>query len=1253
MRKTHMQNRQEIGMDQESRLELLSLLSEQLRQAGKDPQARIGALLGFCGWIMGAQAMVVWHRQDKPVVNHRWQVPSELSEELLERNLLSLSSRGKGETRGAEGLPYGFSVSHPVQLGAGVPGRLEALFRDEIEPGNVHREALELTSLLVETLELNTSEEIRKALLESQTRYQALLDANPDLMFIFSEDGIYLDYRVIDKSMMVAEPEEMLGKSVFDLLPRHLAEKTIEAINHVRTTGTVYIHEYSLELEETRYFEARFVPCGTNRYLSIIRDITRQKQDALRRGESEEKYRRIYETANEGIMAFDEEHHIIQVNNSFCRMIGYGREELLGRDPRGFLFEDDLPEHDKKMSQRRQGQHDVYERRFRKKNGATLWTLVSATSVLGENGEFTGSFSMLQDITMRKAIEQKMTNSIARYALQRNCMAYISVSPLIRDGNIAEISREIDSLAAKALEVERVSVWLFDPQETKLSCIDLYESSKNNHSSGLTLNSAEYGNEFNYLKSAKYIDTDDPSSDPRTQGYTETYLKPNNITSMLDVVIRTSGKDYGLLCLEHVGQKHVWEEDEISFACQLADQIALTVGNRDRRQTEKALKDSEERYRILLELAPIGIAVHSEGKVVFTNPAGAKLIGYATPEEMIGTPITDYVHERSFEEAFSRLDRLLKGEKGLYPTEYYFRKRDGSPAPVEVTATLLKYNNKPSVQIIFSDISSRKKAEVEIRRNIERLTSIANILQYRTDSVQDFLDFALSEAVRLTESSIGFILNSERDAEGQYTMACVFKNGVNGSQQDDVKLMLSREGIWASTLRKGKPLIVNNYPKSQYAMPDLPQWHSRINNVISVPISGEGRIVAVIGVANKVEPYDNTDVLQVTLLMDSVWKMVENRRSQEQIRKLSRAVEQSPVSILITDTEGTIEYVNDFFCKITGYSFEEAVGKNPRILKSGKMPDSLYKELWETITSGRTWTGELLSRKASGELFWEAASITPVTDTEGRIINYLSVKEDISLQKEMTEELIKARDQAEETTRLKSSFLANMSHELRTPLVGIMGYSELLANLITDSEQKEMVMMINTSGKRLLHTLNMILDLSRIESNSQVIRHSTFELNSFIQDKVTLFKAAAQKKKLYLTFAPMEEPLFLYSDPHLLEHVVNDLINNAIKFTDTGGVNVYVELHQEIDGCRAVIRVKDTGIGIPQDRLQIIFDGFRQVSEGYNRNFGGSGLGLTISKKYTELLGGTITVSSELNVGSVFTVSFPEEYIRASENPLP
>ncbi|MFP4469263.1 MAG: tetratricopeptide repeat protein [Bacteroidales bacterium] len=238
-------------------------------------------------------------------------------------------------------------------------------------------------------------------------------------------------------------------------------------------------------------------------------------------------------------------------------------------------------------------------------------------------------------------------------------------------------------------------------------------------------------------------------------------------------------------------------------------------------------------------------------------------------------------------------------------------------------------------------------------------------------------------------------------------------------------------------------------------------------------------------------------------------------------------------------------------------------------------------------------------------------------------------------------ELIVAKEKAEESDRLKSIFLANMSHELRTPLNGILGFTEILRSEVNDPSHREMADVINTSGNRLLETLNSIIDLSIIESNKMELMQQEILLDELIVERVMLYRIAARKKNLYLDVKLPEKGIRFICDAKILRNLLNNLIDNAIKYTRQGGITITGKLDRRQHENILEIRVSDTGIGIPGDQLRHIFDKFRQVSEGHNREYEGAGLGLTICKKYMELLNGTLDVESSLNNGSSFTARLP------------
>ena len=384
------------------------------------------------------------------------------------------------------------------------------------------------------------------------------------------------------------------------------------------------------------------------------------------------------------------------------------------------------------------------------------------------------------------------------------------------------------------------------------------------------------------------------------------------------------------------------------------------------------------------------------------------------------------------------------------------------------------------------------------------------------------------------------------------------------------------------------------------------------------------------------------DINGKTLYYDgTIEDITEHKRAEKNVIIMSKAIIQSPVSIIITDAEGIIEYVNPMFTKVTGYSAEEVIGGDPGILNSGYHSKEFYANLWNTILSGKDFSCEMYNKKKNGELFWENVIISSIVDEKGNITHFVAVKEDITEKKNTIQELIVAKEKAEEMNRLKSNFLANMSHELRTPLVGIIGYSEFLCKDLTDPGLKEMSEAIYDSSKKLTETLNLILDLSKIESDKLELIPEKFEMITASLEIVNSFKEFANKKGVYLKSEFESPKLFANLDIRAFRSILSNLVNNAIKFTNTGGVTVNLSPDKVNGKDFVVIKVIDTGIGISKENHNHVFEDFRQVSEGLDRNFQGSGLGLSITKKFVEKLNGTINIYSELGKGSTFTVRLP------------
>jgi PAS domain S-box-containing protein len=370
--------------------------------------------------------------------------------------------------------------------------------------------------------------------------------------------------------------------------------------------------------------------------------------------------------------------------------------------------------------------------------------------------------------------------------------------------------------------------------------------------------------------------------------------------------------------------------------------------------------------------------------------------------------------------------------------------------------------------------------------------------------------------------------------------------------------------------------------------------------------------------------------------------VAEREKQRIHLDNLKFALDQHAI-VSITDPDGMIIYANEKFCEISGYFRDELIGKNHRIVKSGRHPNAFFEQLWKTITAGKVWHGEISNRSKSGEEYWVAATIVPFLDEAGRPYEYTAIRTDITARKQAEDALIQARDAAEAANRAKSAFLANMSHEIRTPMNGIIGMTNLALDTELDTEQREYLQIVRSSAESLLTVINDILDFSKIEAGKLHVEKVGFDLRQTIDETLKVLELRAAEKGLPLRCQVAEAvPTRVVGDPLRLKQVLLNLVGNAIKFTEMGSVSVSADVQSHsTDAITVTIVVRDTGIGIPAEKLGDIFEAFAQADSSTTRHYGGTGLGLTISNRLVNLMGGTMTVESTVGVGSEFSFSLP------------
>ena len=606
-------------------------------------------------------------------------------------------------------------------------------------------------------------------------------------------------------------------------------------------------------------------------------------------------------------------------------------------------------------------------------------------------------------------------------------------------------------------------------------------------------------------------------------------------------------------------------------------------------KAKNTAEESEIRYRTFVSNAPVvsfvlnpnGIFTLSEGKGL--EKLGLKpgeVVGLSALELYKDYPVIIHEIKKTLAGSFSRSEITLPGV--VFDISY--------------NPVFDNEGNLKEVIGIANDITERKQAEIEVEKQKLELEEY-----FENDISADYLASAEGEIFSCNRTFIEMFGFDEKIQANKFNIIKLYRN----------------PDVWEKLVA-----LLKKTGKTENYEVDF--------------VARDGKIIH--AVINAIGIFDDKHKLKK--IRGYVVDITKQKNVEKELLKLSRAVEQSPSSVIVTDSKGNIEYVNPKTLEITGYTKEELIGNNPRIFSSGEKPKSGYQQLWNTISSANEWVGEFHNKKKNGELYWESASISPILNQKQEIINYVAIKEDITERKKFIEDLKIAKEKAEESDRLKSAFLANMSHEIRTPMNGILGFTELLREPDLSSEQKETYIdIVNQSGQRMLNTVNDIVEISKIEAGIVTVDLKEVDIQLHLDELIRFFIPEATKKglKLILENEVPKAVALISTDQNKIDSILTNLLKNAIKFTKAGEIRIGCIVHEKM----LEFYVKDTGIGIPDERKQAVFERFIQADIVNKDARQGSGLGLAITKAYVEMLGGEIRVESKINQGSTFFFTLP------------
>ena len=753
----------------------------------------------------------------------------------------------------------------------------------------------------------------------------------------------------------------------------------------------------------------------------------------------------------------------------------------------------------------------------------------------------------------------------------------------------------------------------------------------------------------------------------------ETYQELIRLKGNIPLVVFTGMNDeYTSLKSIKAGVDDFLGKDQLN-AFILKRTILYTI---ERHANKKRLIESEQKFRSMFENMAAASCLDRiiyendravDYEILDINPAFSKILNLPY-EQVVGKRATEVYQQAKA----PFLDIYTKVAETGEPTSFesFFE-----PSKIFLHITV-SCPAKGYFSTVFTDISNRIAAERLKAKNKDRLSSIIRIIQYQSKDIQDFLDYTLNEAIKLSESKLGYMYFYNEDKQ-EFVLNSWSKGAIREGSAVEAESCFDPKtnGLLCEAVRQRKAVILNDFESHNPLKVGFPVIQVHLKNFLTVPIESNGKIVAVLGVANKQADYDQTDVLQLTLLMDAAWKTTEQIAIRQELesseKKFHKAFFASPFAITITRmSDGEFIEVNQTAETLTGYSRDEFIG-----MRSTDMNLYVYPEERDDIIKTLLKEGSVSSREAQ---FYKKNGETIITLQSLEMIDIngenciLGVYEDITERKHKenelkeknekiarqneeyevlneelqvtNQELLKAKELAEHSDRLKTSFLNNMSHEIRTPLNGLLGFTDMLFEGDVSDEERAMYRgVIRKSSNDLLNIINNVVLVSKIETG---IEKATYQktnlqfLTEGIANKIR-FTYPADELEFEMKVTNVIGSKEVFMDAVKVEQIIMQLVDNAFKFTHKGRV----KLNIDISNTMLKATVSDTGIGIEPREQKCVFDLFRKVESDTSTLYRGNGLGLSIAKSFADLMGAKIHLSSVPKVGTTVSLDVPFELV--------
>lgn len=645
------------------------------------------------------------------------------------------------------------------------------------------------------------------------------------------------------------------------------------------------------------------------------------------------------------------------------------------------------------------------------------------------------------------------------------------------------------------------------------------------------------------------------------------------------------------------------------------------------------LKKADSTFQQLVEDAPLGVViVNSSGTIVSVNKHVEKVFKYSR-EEIVGKSIEVMFPKRSCRDRLN-LGKKTPGSSGDVKigqgVNFCGKRSDNSEFPVEVGLSAIETGEGSFTVCTVIDATERRTAERTLQKAHEEITSWAFDRSEELNKVQSLLKEALAErkkveqALRESEEKYRTIVHTSR--EGIWILndkhATTFVNDNIAEMLGYSVAEIVEKSLFHFMSQESERVVMAHLARRQDGITE--QHYLKLRRK-------DGKDLWVVFSSRPLFEKDGRYLGAMAMITD----ITERKHAEAQIRKLSYAVEQSTSIVIITNTEGIIDYVNPKFTEVTGYTREEVIGKNPRILKSHQTGNEVYKALWETIVSGQEWYGELHNRKKNGDTYWAQASISPIKNSEGVITHYLGVQEDITARKEAETALKSYATELERSNEDLQQFAYVASHDLQEPLRMITSYLTLLERRYRnklDADADEFIGYAVNGAKRMKQLIQDLLEYSRVGTHGKPFAPTDFE--ELLKKVLNNLEVSIIENQAQITHDKL--PVLL-ADEFQISQLFQNLIANSIKFRSEQPPEIHIG--SERQNGKWLFSVRDNGIGIDKQYSKRIFVIFQRLHT--NSQYPGTGIGLALCKKIVERHGGKIWIRSKPGEGATFYFTIP------------